>query len=47
VDREAVVDAIMAVAMCARSNPEIAELEINPLFAYDHGAVAVDVRALL
>ncbi len=47
VDREAVLDAIMAIAMCARSNPEIAELEINPLFAYDHGAVAVDVRALL
>ncbi|HEX5052475.1 MAG TPA: acetate--CoA ligase family protein [Planctomycetota bacterium] len=47
VDREAVVDAIMALAACARSNPEIVELEVNPLFAYEHGAVAVDVRALL
>lgn len=47
VDREAVVDAIMAVARCAVSNPEVVELEINPLFAYDNGAVAVDVRALL
>ncbi len=47
VDREAVVDAILALAACARSNPEVLELEVNPLFAYDHGAVAVDVRALL
>lgn len=47
VDREAVVDAIMAVARCVASNPEVIELEINPLFAYDHGAVAIDVRALL
>ncbi|MCR9243675.1 MAG: acetate--CoA ligase family protein [bacterium] len=47
VDREAVIDVIMAVARCAMSNPEVVELEINPLFAYDHGAVAVDVRALL
>lgn len=47
VDKEAVVDAIMAVAHCAVSNPEVVELEINPLFAYDKGAVAVDVRALL
>lgn len=46
-DREAVIDAIMALASCARSNPEILELEVNPLFAYDQGAVAVDVRALL
>ena len=47
VDREAVLDAIMAIAACARSNPEVQELEINPLFAYEHGAVAVDVRAML
>ncbi len=46
VDREAVLDAIMAVAACARSNPEVVELEINPLFAYESGAVAVDVRAM-
>ncbi|MCA8950855.1 MAG: acetate--CoA ligase family protein, partial [Planctomycetes bacterium] len=47
VDKEAVVDTIMAVARCAASNPEVVELEVNPLFAYDTGAVAVDVRALL
>ncbi len=47
VDREAVVDVIMAVASCAVANPEVLEFEINPLFAYDRGAIAVDVRALL
>lgn len=47
VDREALVDTILAVAACARTNPEVVELEVNPLFAYEHGAVAVDVRAML
>lgn len=47
VDRDAVADAVLALAECARSNPEIVELEVNPLFAYEHGCVAVDVRAML
>jgi len=47
VDREALVDAVMGLVECVRSNSEIVELEINPLFAYEHGSVAVDVRAML
>ncbi len=47
VDRDALVEAILAVAACARANPEIVEMEVNPLFAYEHGCVAVDVRAML
>ena len=47
VDREALVDAVLALAECVRSNAEIVELEVNPLFAYEHGCVAVDVRAML
>jgi acetyltransferase len=47
VDREAVVEAVLGLADCARSNPEIVELEVNPLFAYEHGCVAADVRAML
>jgi acetate---CoA ligase (ADP-forming) len=46
-DRDALVDAVMALAECVRSNPEIVEIEVNPLFAYEHGCVAVDVRAML
>ncbi|MCB9876648.1 MAG: acetate--CoA ligase family protein [Planctomycetes bacterium] len=47
VDRDALADAVLALAECARSNPEVLELEVNPLFAYEHGCVAVDVRAML
>lgn len=47
VDRDALVATILAFAECARSNPEVVELEVNPLFAYEHGCVAVDVRAML
>lgn len=47
VDRDALVDAVLAVAECVRSNGEIIELEANPVFAYEHGCVAVDVRAML
>ncbi len=47
VDREALVATILALADCARSNPEVVEMEVNPLFAYEHGCVAVDARAML
>lgn len=47
VDRAALVQAIGALARCALSTPEIAEIEVNPLFVGPDGAVAVDVRAFL
>ncbi|MGE3172751.1 MAG: acetate--CoA ligase family protein [Planctomycetota bacterium] len=47
VDKDAIVQAILALADCARANPEVVEMEVNPLFAYEHGAVAVDVRVML
>ena len=47
VDFEALVDLMMGVADCAMANPDIAELELNPVFAYPDRAVAVDVRAFL
>jgi acyl-CoA synthetase (NDP forming) len=28
-------------------NPEIKELDLNPVFAYKNGAVAVDARVIL
>lgn len=46
-DRAALLDAIAAVATCAIANPEIREIEANPVFAYADRAVAVDVRAFL
>ncbi|MCI0488789.1 MAG: acetate--CoA ligase family protein [Blastocatellia bacterium] len=47
VDYDALVDLMMGLADCAMSNPDIAELELNPVFAYADRAVAVDVRAFL
>jgi acetyltransferase len=46
-NRDALADLILGVAACALSHPEIAELEINPAFAYEDRVVALDVRAFL
>jgi acyl-CoA synthetase (NDP forming) len=47
VDRGALVDCILGVAKCALVHPAIAELEVNPLFAYADRVLAVDVRIFL
>jgi acetyltransferase len=47
VDRAAVIGAVAALAACALAYPEIAELEVNPLFAGARGVLAVDVRIYL
>ncbi len=48
-DREAIVDTILRIAQLASDFPEIAELDINPLFVREEGegAVAVDMRLIL
>ncbi|HVE24402.1 MAG TPA: acetate--CoA ligase family protein, partial [Sporichthya sp.] len=43
-DRDAVTDALLRVALIAERFPEIAELDLNPVMAGPHGAVAVDAR---
>lgn len=47
VDREKVVDVLVRVARLGADFPEIAELDINPLLVSEHGAMAVDARAML
>lgn len=42
-----VADAIMAVARCAELHPELAAIEVNPLFVYEDEVVAVDASAHL
>lgn len=44
VDREALVEAILAFSRLLIENPTIAEIEINPLLALPEGVVAVDAR---
>ena len=42
-DRDAVIDALQLLAAYALARPEVAEIEVNPLFVLARGVVAVDV----
>ena len=46
-DVEAVKDTITRIAQLACDFPEIAELDINPFFAYEEGVAALDVKITL
>jgi acetyltransferase len=46
-DREAIIKAILSVSRMLVENPRITELDINPLMVLEHGAAAVDARAVL
>lgn len=43
-DHKAVVETIARVAQLVRDFPEIAEMDINPLVAYERGVGALDVK---
>jgi acetyltransferase len=43
-DREALAIAIRRVGQLAVDCPEILELDVNPLLALSHGAMALDAR---
>jgi len=40
-------DLVMKVSDFVEKNPEVDELDLNPIFAYSDGAVAVDARVIL
>ena len=46
VDLDAVSEAVAAVTTFACAHPELADVEVNPLLATAHGAVALDARAI-
>ena len=46
-DVNAVADALVKIADLAADNPEIAELDINPLLADEIGVIALDARILV
>ncbi len=46
-DRASLITAILAVAECPLAHPELSVIEVNPLFAYEDGAVSVDVAGYL
>jgi acetyl coenzyme A synthetase (ADP forming)-like protein len=47
VDRHALASMIVGVGALVTDFPEISELDLNPVFATDRGAIAVDVRVVL
>ena len=47
VDREALANLIVGVSQLVSDFPEIAELDLNPVFATPQGATAADVRIVL
>jgi acyl-CoA synthetase (NDP forming) len=47
VDIEALEDLIVKVSQFIQSNPEIQELDLNPVFAYPQGCIAVDARIIV
>jgi acyl-CoA synthetase (NDP forming) len=47
VDLDALSDLIARVSDLATAHPELAELELNPVFAGRSGAVALDARVVL
>ncbi|ALC19539.1 acetate--CoA ligase family protein [Streptomyces pristinaespiralis] len=47
VDRDALADVVVRVSELAADFPEIAEVDLNPVFASAAGAMAADVRILL
>jgi acetyl coenzyme A synthetase (ADP forming)-like protein len=47
VKREALQDAIVRVSQLVSDFPEISEMDLNPVFASEEGAIAADVRIVL
>jgi len=47
VDLKVLTEIIQRVSQMLVDNPEIRELDINPLFAFQHGAKAADVRVIV
>ena len=46
-DLAALEAVLMTLSAFAEAHPEVAELDLNPVFAYNDGAVAVDARIVL
>jgi acyl-CoA synthetase (NDP forming) len=47
VDVSHLEDMLLKVSDFAEQNPEVKELDLNPIFAYSDGAIAVDARIIL
>lgn len=46
-DVGAVVDALVKVSSMVKDNPEIRELDLNPIFVYEEGLTIIDARCIV
>lgn len=46
-DLDALTETILKVSKFVEQHPEVRELDLNPVFAYDKGAMAVDARIVV
>jgi acetate---CoA ligase (ADP-forming) subunit beta len=46
-DKEALAEVLLKISDLVEKTPEIRELDLNPVFAYNNAAVAVDARIVL
>lgn len=46
-DIESIVDALLKVSRMVEENPEIRELDLNPLFVYERGLTVIDARIVI
>ncbi|MEH6579886.1 MAG: acetate--CoA ligase family protein [Amphritea sp.] len=47
VDKEALIELLLKVSAIVEAHPEIAELDLNPVIAYDDGYAVVDARVIV
>jgi acyl-CoA synthetase (NDP forming) len=47
VDKEKLVELLLQVSRFVEAHPEVVELDLNPVFAYPDGALAVDARVVV
>ncbi len=47
VDENGLVDCLLAVAQIAEEDPNIVEIDLNPVFAYPHSAQVADARIIM
>jgi acetate---CoA ligase (ADP-forming) subunit beta len=47
VDKAALEDILLRVSDFVTTTPEVKEMDLNPIFAYPNGAIAVDARVIL
>ncbi|KYK31325.1 MAG: acetate--CoA ligase family protein [Theionarchaea archaeon] len=46
-DIKAIVDALVKVSQMVEDNPEIRELDLNPIFVYEEGLTVIDARCIV